>query len=91
MSQIDNLELELDSLLNQQTGEQLSELFTHLEIAGSVEGKTKLQIIKLLRSHVEKLISKPGEVDLEVYLRDAISYLNKIPPPLEKTEDENKS
>ena len=88
MSEIDDLELEFDSLLNQQTGEQLSELYTYLKIAGSVEGKTKLQIIKLLRSHVEKLISKPGEVDLEVYLRDAISYLNKTPPPLEKTEDE---
>ena len=88
MSEIDDLELELDSLLNQRTGEQLSQLFTYLKIAGSVEGKTKLQIIKLIRIHVEKLISEPGEVDLDVYLRDTISYLNKTPPPLEKSEDE---
>lgn len=39
MLEIDNLELEFDSLLSKHTGEELSKLFTYLKIASLVEQK----------------------------------------------------
>ena len=88
MSDFESLQLELDSLVCQQTVAKLTELVTYLEIEETVEGKSRMQLVKIIRNAIDKIVGKPGEIDLDVYLRDAIAFVNKIAPPLEKTEEE---
>ena len=88
MGDIESLQLELDSLLCTASLEKLVELMLYLEIEETSEGKSKFQIVKIIRNTVEKTLSEPGNIDLDEHLHDVIAFLHDTPPPLEKTPDE---
>ena len=76
MSDFESLQLELGSLVCQQTVAKLTELVTYLEIEETVEGKSRMQLVKIIRNAIDKIVGKPSEIDLDVYLRDAIAFVN---------------
>ena len=47
-----------------------------------------MQLVKIIRNANHKNVGKPGEIDLDVYLRDAIALVRITAPPLEKTGGE---
>lgn len=47
-----------------------------------------MQLVQIIRKAVDKIIGKPAEIDLDIYLRDTIAYVEKTAPPLEKTDEE---
>ena len=87
-SDFEGLELELDSLVCQQTVAKLPELIGYLKVEETIVGKSRMQLVKIIRNAIDKIVGKPGEIDLDVYLRDAIAFVTKTAPPLEKTEEE---
>ena len=50
-----------------------------------------MQVSKIIRNFIEKLISDPGETDADVYLEDAIAFSTGQLPPQKKTEEEKES
>ena len=50
-----------------------------------------MQVVTIIRNFIEKLISNPGEINLDVYLEDTVAFLTGKPPPLEKKEDEKEN
>ena len=61
-----------------------------MKIEESVEDKTALQIVKIIRHFVEDVVATPGDRDIEVFLGNAVAYVTGSAPPLEKSEDERK-
>ena len=45
-------------------------------------------MVKIIIKFVEKLTRDPGEIDVDMYLEDAIAFWTGKPPPVEKTEEE---
>ena len=84
MAEIEDLQVELESIICVQNLERLLEYFK-LEIDPEV--KTKLTVIKLLRKHIEETIAnEPVTSPHEQFLKDAVSFLTGEPPPLEHAE-----
>ena len=74
--------------LCQQTVSKLIDLIAHLQFNVNVEGKSRLELVKLIRTAVDNVVVDPGDIDLDIYLRDALALLTSSAPPLEKTTEE---
>ena len=89
MAETEEIQLEFESALCAQTVGKLVELSQHFKIEISPEVKSKIQIIKLIREHVEDVLKKEPAAEqmtgLE-FLKDAIHFLHDEPPELEKDE-----
>ena len=55
MSQIEDLQLELDSLLCKQSTETLVELCGYVEVKDSVDGKSRSELVRIIRNDVENI------------------------------------
>ena len=89
MSQIEDLQLELDSLICKQSIEKLLELCGYLEVKDPIDGKSRSELVKIIRNDVENTLSTADDnFDEHIFLRDAISKINGTPPPLERSEEE---
>ena len=89
MSQIEDLQLELDSLLCKQSTEALVELCGYFEVKNSVDGKSRSELVRLIRNDVENTLATADDnFDGDIFLRDAISKIKGTPPPLERSEEE---
>ena len=89
MSQIEDLQLELDSLICKQSVGKLLELCGYFEVKDPVDGKSRSELVKIIRNDVENTLSTEDDnVDVHIFLRDAISKINGTPPPLERSEEE---
>ena len=89
MSQIEDLQLELDSLMCKQSVEKLLELCGYFEVKDPVDGKSRSELVKIIRNDVENTLSTADDnFDEHIFLRDAISKINGTPPPLERSEEE---
>ena len=77
MSDFEGMQFELDSLVCQQTVAKLTELIGYLKFEETVEGKSRMQLVKIIRNSIDKIVGKPGEIYLDVYLRDAIAFVTK--------------
>ena len=87
-SELETLQLQFDSLLCQQTPEQLTKLVSYMKISDSVDDKNRLEIVRIVRKHIDEVLTDPDATDLDLFLRDLVAYLTNKPPPLEKTEEE---
>ena len=87
---VETLQLQFESLICKQNLAQLVDTCNYLKIEESVEDKTALQIVKIIRHFVEDVVATPGDRDIEVFLGDAVAYVTGSAPPLEKSEDERK-
>ena len=87
---VETLQLQFESLICKQELAQLVDICKYLKIEESVDDKTALQIVKIIRNFVEKVVASPGDIDVEVFLGDAVAYVTGSAPPLEKSEDEKK-
>ena len=74
--------------LCQQTVSKLIDLIAHLQFNVNVEGKSRLELLKLIRTAVDDAVVDPGDIDLDICLRDALALLTSSAPPLEKTTEE---
>ncbi len=76
------LQLEVDSLLCEARLEKLVQLVNFLKIKETVEGKRKLNVIKIIRHivHTENKLTKPNMNEI-VFLRDCIVFMRDTPPP----------
>ena len=89
MSQIEDLQLELDSLICKQSIEKLLELCGYLEVKDPIDGKSRSELVKIIRNDVENTLSTADDnFDVHIFLLDAISKINGTPPPLERSEEE---
>ena len=89
MSQIEDLQLELDSLICKQSVEKLLELCGYLEVKDPIDGKSRSELVKIIRNAVENTLSTADDnFDVHIFLRDAISKVNGTLPPLEQSEEE---
>ena len=84
MSDIESLQLEVDSLVCQQTVPKLAEFITYLNLSVDVACKSRRELVKAFRIAIESTVLEPGDLDFDIYLRDAIAYLTATVPPLEK-------
>ena len=78
MAEIEDLQVELESIICVQKLERLIDLAKYFKLELDPEVKTKLAVIKLLRKHIEETIAKePGTGTLphEQFLKDAASFL----------------
>ena len=57
MSQIEDLQLELDSLICRQSIEKLLELCCYLEVKDPIDGKSRSELVKIIRNDVENTLS----------------------------------
>ena len=87
-SDLETVQLQFDSLMCQQTSDNLSKLATHMHIFETIAGKRRLEIVKLVRLHLDKVLNEPDCIDLDEYFHDLIAFAKGEPPPLEKTEEE---
>ena len=88
MAEIEDLQVELESIICVQKVERLIDLAKYFKIEIDPEVKTKLAVIKLLRKHIEETIAKePGTLPDEQFLKDAANFLTGEPPPLEHAEE----
>ena len=91
MSQIEDLQLELDSLICKQRIDKLVEICGYFEVKDPVDGKSRSELVKIIRNDVENTLSTVADnFDVHIFLRDAISKINGAPPPLEQYEEELK-
>ena len=67
---------------------QPTDLIAHLQLSINVEGKSGLELVKLIRTAVDNVVVDSGHIDLEIYLRDALAFNMSSVPPLEKTAEE---
>ena len=89
MSQIEDLQLELDSLICKQSIDKLVELCGYFEVKDPIDGKSRSELVKIIRNDVENTLSTADDnFDVHIFLRDAISKVNGTPPPLERSEEE---
>ena len=84
MSDTESLQLRFEALVCQQSSDQLLKLVEFLKIKDPVSKESKVQVVKIIRNFVEKLISDPGEIDIDAYLEDAIVFLTGQPPQKQK-------
>lgn len=87
-SELETLQLQFDSLLCQQTPEQLTKLVSYMKISDTVKDKSRLEIVRIVRKHLDKVMTDPNATDLDLFLRDLVAYVTDKPPPLEKTAEE---
>ena len=87
---VETLQLQFESLICKQSLTQLVDICNYLKIEESIEDKTALQIVKIIRYFVEKVVATPGDLDVEVFIAYAVAYVTGSAPPLEKSEDEKK-
>eukprot|EP00794_Sanderia_malayensis_P002016 gene2016-2293_t len=88
-SDLKTLQLQFDSLLCQQTPEQLTKLVSCMKISDSVvEDKSRLEIVRIVRNHLDKAMTDPDATDLDLFLRNLVAFVTDKPPPLKKTEEE---
>ena len=87
-SDLETLQLQFDSLLCQQTSDNLSKLATHMHISENLAGKRRLEVVKLVRLHLDTVLNEPDGIDLDEYFHDLIAFVKGEPPSLEKTEEE---
>ena len=88
MVEIEDLQVELESIICVQKLERLIDLAKYFKLEIDPEVKTKLTVIKLLRKHIEETIAnEPGTSPYEQFLKDAVSFLTGEPPPLEHAEE----
>ena len=87
-SELETLQLQFDSLLCQQTPEQLTKLVSYMKISDSVDDKSRLEVVRIARKHIDEVLTDPDATDLDLFLRDLVAYLTNKPSPLEKTEEE---
>ena len=74
ISDTDDLQLELDALLCKQNVEQLLELAVYFDIEEAVEGRSRCQLVRIIRNAVEEALSHPKEdFNVTIFLNDAIS------------------
>ena len=89
MSQVEDLQLELDSLICKQSIDKLVEPCGYFEVKDSVDGKRRFELVKIIRNDVENTLSTADDnFDVHIFLRDAISKINGTPLPLERSEEE---
>ena len=94
MDALEQLLIELDGLLCQQTTEKFQELIAHLKVKTSTEGKSKFILINIIRAHNTKALEVEGRLDGGVtpdeFVQDQIAFISNKPPPLEndKAEEE---
>ena len=82
MSQIKDLQLELDSLICKQAIDKLVELYGYFEVKDPVDDKSRSELVKIIRNYVENTLSTADDIfDVHILLRDAISKINSTPPP----------
>ena len=62
MSNTDDLQLELDALLCKQTVEQLLELAVYFDVEEAVEGRSRCQLVRIIRNAVEETLSHPRKI-----------------------------
>ena len=55
MSDTDDLQLELDALLCKQNVEQLLELAVYFDVEEAVEGRSRCQLVRIIRMLLRKL------------------------------------
>ena len=85
MTEIEDLQVELESIICVQKLERLIDLAKYFKLEIDPEVKTKLTVIKLLRKHIDETIAnEPGTSPHEQFLKDAASFLTGEPPPLER-------
>ena len=88
MAEIEDLQVELESIICVQKLERLIDLAKYFKLEIDPEVKTKLTVIKLLRKHIDETIAnEPGTSPHEQFLKDAASFLTGEPPPLEHAEE----
>ena len=71
--------------------EKLSEISVYLKVEELVDGKSRSQLVKIVRNVVDNILLDPKDVDVDIFLRDAISKLKGTPPPLEKSPEQIKA
>ena len=75
MAEIEDLQVELESIICVQKLEMLIDLAKYFKLEIDPEVKTKLAVIKLLRNHIEETIAKePSTLPHEQFLKDAASF-----------------
>ena len=75
MAEIEDLQVELESIICIQNVERLIDLAKNVKLEIDPEVKTKLAVIKLLRKHIKETIAKePGTSPHEQFLKDAASF-----------------
>ena len=68
------LQLELDALLCKQNVEQLLELAVYFDVEEAVEGRSRCQLVRIIRNAVKETLSHPKEdFNVTIFLNDAIS------------------
>ena len=88
MAEIEDLQVELESIICVQKLERLIDLAKYFKLEIDPEVKTKLTVIRLLRKHIDETIAnEPGISPQEQFLKDAASFLTGEPPPLEHAEE----
>ena len=88
MAEIEDLQVELESIICVQKLERLIDLAKYFKLEIDPEVKTKLTVIKLLRKHIdETTANEPGTSPHEQFLKDAASFLTGEPLPLEHAEE----
>ena len=94
MDALEQLLIELDGLLCQQTTEKLLELIVHLKVKTSTEGKSKFKLINIISAHNTEALEAEGGPDRGVtsdeFVQDQIAFISNKPPPLEKDKAEKK-
>ena len=92
MDALEQLLIELDGLLCQQTTEKLLELIVHLKVISSTEGKSKFKLINIIRAHnTEALEAECGPdrgVTQDEFVQGQIAFVSNKPPPLENAKAE---
>ena len=89
MSQIEDVQLELDSLLCKQSTETLVEICGYFEAKNSADGKRRPELVRIIRNDVENTLAMADDnFDGGIFLRDAIAMIEGTPPPLERSEEE---
>ena len=92
MDALEQLLIELDGLLCQQTMEKLLELIAHLKVKTSTEGKSKFKLINIIRAANTEALEAEGGPDGGVtpdeFVQDQIAFISNKPPPLEKDKAE---
>ena len=63
MDALEQLLIELDGLLYQQTTEKLLELIAHLKVKTSTEEKSKFELINIIRAHNTEVLEAEGGPD----------------------------
>ena len=81
MSDIEDLQLKLDSILCKQNIDKLIELCSHFAVKDPVDGKSRSKLLRISRNTVEDTFSTANDYfDGDILLHDAISKIRGTPP-----------